>query len=160
VQTINIGGMNYPIVQVESTSALDPEATAVQCVAGTGKGMTAFFYREGTRFSAWGETLLQAAETLALKISRYEEDCKTTSVSIGGVDYPVRSRSSLWNQVTQSEAYAPMGTVHWWIKGTDDEGYYKCDIHFAEGADSSYSREGIGKTLTEALEDLVNLCEL
>jgi hypothetical protein len=159
VQTIRIDGMKHPIVLVDSAAALDPESLAIQCVAGPGEGMTAYFYRNGSLFSAWDDTSMHASERVAFKIRRFDEDSKITHVTIGGVEYPVRSRSSLWNPATQSESYAPIGTVHWWLKGVDGEEYYKCDIHFAEGDDSSYSMEGIGKSLNEALQDLISLCQ-
>lgn len=159
MDTIRIDGIKHSIVMVDSAAALDPEALAIQCVAGSGEGMTAYFYRNGSLFSAWGDTSMHASERLALKIKRHDEDSKITHVSIGGVEYAVRSRNSLWNPTTQSESYAPIGTVHWWLKGADGDEYYKCDIHFAEASDSSYSMEGVGKSLAEALQDLIALCE-
>lgn len=159
MQTIKIGGMKYPIVLVDSIADLDPEAIAIQCVAGIGEGMTAYFYRERIPFSAWDDTSMHAAEKVAFKIRRYEEDCKIFSVTIGSVNYPVRSRNTLWDETSKSERDAPIGMVHWWLKGFDGEEQYKCDIHFAEG-DSSYSIEGVGKTLHEALENLVVFAEI
>lgn len=78
-------------------------------------------------------------------------------VVINGVVHPVRSRKDLLD-AHGVESFAPVGTVHWWVKGDDDHPYYKCDIHFHTG-DDTYSVEGLGDTLAEALEDLVSNCE-
>jgi hypothetical protein len=154
VKTIKIGVMKYPIVSVESTEALDPAAVAVQCVAGQKSGVCAHVYEGEQLFRAWGNSSKEAAKIVAAKIARAAEDSKITSVDIVGEEIPVRSRNVLWDHATQSEGFAPMDVVHWWIKGCDGEEDYKCDIHFTDGA----SFEGIGKTLKEALSDLVAIC--
>jgi hypothetical protein len=152
MKSIKISGMSHPIVLIDSVEALDRNSADVQCVLYKETGnICAYFYHGADYYSAWGKTSMQAAEQILGKIRRYQEDCKTVSVTIDDEEYPVKSRSVLWDRETQSERDAPIGVVHWWLKGADGEEYYKCDIHFPEGG----TFEGIGKTLDEALADLV-----
>lgn len=82
-------------------------------------------------------------------------------ITINGVVHPVRSRKDLYDVARDKESFAPVGTVHWWVKGDDDHPYYKCDIHFQCEDDPSdtYSVEGLGDSLAQALEDLKSNCE-
>lgn len=152
MKSIKISGMSHPIVLIDSVDALDRHSTDVQCVVHEKTGnICAHFYHNAEYFSAWGSTSVQAAEKLVAQILRYQEDCKTVSVTIDGEDYPVKSRNVLWDHEAQSERDAPLGVVHWWLKGYEGDETYKCDIHFPEGG----SFEGTGPTLSEALANLV-----
>ena len=154
MRSIKISGVFHPIMLIDSVDDVDRNSADVQCVLYEETGnICAYFYHDAEYYSAWGKTSMQAAENIVVKISRYQEDCKTVSVTIDNTEYPVRSRSVLWDREAQSERDAPIGVVHWWLKGADGEEDYKCDIHFTEGG----TFEGIGKTLDEALADLVVL---
>jgi hypothetical protein len=77
------------------------------------------------------------------------DDHLITSVTIGDRQYPVVSRSELYDAKSDTERLAPLNTVHWWVKGTDDAPYFKCSLHTDE-----VSLETGGDTLMEALNSL------
>lgn len=158
MKSCKVGSVTYPIILVDSIGALDQQANTIQCIAGKNSGFSAYLFQSGSRFNAWAETATKAADLLATKIKRHEEDCRTVSIEIGERNFPVKSRSSLWDDSLKVEREAPLGVVHWWIKGADGDEYYKCDIHFLDDDGSSYSFEGVGASLNEALNDLVAAC--
>lgn len=158
MKSCRVGSVKYPIILVDSIGDLDPKASTIQCIAGKKSGFSAYLFQSGGRFNAWAETSTKAAELLAEKINRHEEDCRTASMEVGERNFPVKSRSSLWDDSLKVEREAPLEVVHWWIKGADGEESYKCDIHFLDDDGSSYSFEGVGASLNEALNNLAEAC--
>lgn len=77
------------------------------------------------------------------------DDYFITSFKVQDREYPVVSRSALYDAKTDQERLAPLNTVHWWAKGTDDAPYVKCDLHAED-----FSLEAGGQTLMEALDSL------
>ena len=77
------------------------------------------------------------------------DDYLITSITIGDRQYPVVSRSELYDAKSDTERLAPLNTVHWWAKGIDDAPYVKCDLHTED-----FSLETSGQTLMEALDSL------
>lgn len=77
------------------------------------------------------------------------DDYLITSFKVEDREYPVVSRSALYDEKSDQERLAPLNTVHWWAKGTDDAPYVKCDIHTDD-----VSLETGGQTLMEALDAL------
>jgi hypothetical protein len=158
MKNVKIGQIKYPIIHVGSMSDVDKEnSELIQC-AESGKGkIWAHFYWEGREFAAPGASSKEAADLIAAQVSRYIADCKITAVNVGSTEYPVRSRDVLWNSDTKIEEDAPLGVVHWWVKGIEameGEHHYKCDIHFPEENEFATYGVGIGPTLQAALEDL------
>lgn len=158
MKSFSIGSIKYPIILTDSICSLDPGANAIQCIADKTSGISAYFFQGGRRFNAWAENSTKAAELLSAKIMRYEGDRRTSKIKIGDRDFQVKSRNSLWDESLKSERQAPLEVVHWWTKGTDGDEYYKCDIHFLGNDGSSFSFEGMGANLNEALEDLASVC--
>lgn len=156
MKTVKIGFTKHPIIRCMTRAEVDISSDSVQCIEEANGRIAAYFFRAGDKFSDIGETAKEAAEKVALQVQQYDEDCRIVSVEIDGFMYPVRPRRTLMDNDSGIEKGAPIGIVHWWLKGTIDDTYYKCDIHFPDDNFSAFTIEGIGKTLAKALEDISN----
>ncbi|MEG0870020.1 MAG: hypothetical protein RSD49_01595 [Hafnia sp.] len=76
------------------------------------------------------------------------------SLEILGKAFPVRNRSALWDNKSESEALAGDGVIHWWQKGIEPYLHFKCDMHLPFG-----DYEAGGATLPEALKAIAQIIE-
>jgi hypothetical protein len=94
--------------------------------------MAGVYFQEKIWLTASAKTAKAACSVLEENIIQHVKDCKTEQCILGGLYYPVRSRSELWDKSLNAERGAPNEVVHWWRKGSGADEHYKCDIHFAE----------------------------
>jgi hypothetical protein len=153
MKTVKIAGVTYPIILVDSLDQLDSSVEAVQCLHAKNDSICASFFHDGEWFSSTASSSMQAAVKIGLQVDQHRRDCAVRFI-VSGVEYKVQSRHRLYDSEMGSESFAPLNTVHWWIKGLEGSEFYKCDIHVAHEDGEALSYEGIGSTLVEALADL------
>jgi hypothetical protein len=169
MKPVKIGSLFLPVQVVSERAAMSREGDSIQyCQQNEHLFYAQAHYQNKYLFNAHATSAEEAVEKTAQRITQFIKDVKITDITINGVSHPVRSRKDLYDPVLDVESGAPIGTVHWWVKGEDDRPYYKCDVHFLSVDEGmcinplepyTYSVEGMGDTLEAALEDLKIMLE-
>ncbi|MDU8350369.1 hypothetical protein RYA05_00505 [Pseudomonas syringae pv. actinidiae] len=103
----------------------------------------------GISFYANGYSAETALNRMLRDLTFHFEARLLNAIRVGEIDYPIVDRRYLYDYENHTERAAPDNTIHWWVKGDDDDHWFKCDIHLPYT-----SLEALGDTLLEAVTNL------